>query len=68
MCSIDIQALPKRERNRIVVQSSVGRRVVHRDRRKRQTRDHLLDPADSLYASDRRTEGGAIPELEIKPR
>jgi hypothetical protein len=36
------------------------------DRRVRETSDELLDVADALHASDRRTKAGAVPEVEVE--
>lgn len=53
---IDIEAVVERECHLVVVKRRVRGRVVCFDGRMRQTRDHLLDVADSLHPSDRRAE------------
>ena len=60
MSRIDIQRISKREGDR-VMQSSVRRRVVYRNRCVCQTRDELLHPADTLDTTNRRAKGRAVP-------
>lgn len=55
MGSIDIQTLPKRESDGVVIQCGVGRRVVSLNRRVGQTSDHFLNVANTLYTGDGRT-------------
>lgn len=64
--SVNVQALTKRERHRVVVQGRVSRRVVDGNGGMGQTSDKFLDVADTLYASDWRAEGRVIPEEEVE--
>lgn len=61
MRRVDVEALPERERDGVVVERRVGRGVVHGDRGVGEACNELLDPADALHARDGGAEGGAIP-------
>ena len=63
---IDVEAMVKRECHLVVVERRVRGRVVGLDGRVCQTRDHLLDPANSLYPSDRRAKCRSVPKLEVE--
>lgn len=68
MSSINIQALIQRESDWVIVQGSVGGCVMDGDGRVSETCDELLDPTNSLDASDGRAECRAIPEEQVQPR
>lgn len=61
MSSVHVEALVEGERDRVVVECRVGRRVVFLDRRMCQPCDELLDPADALGPCDRVSKRRAIP-------
>lgn len=62
MRGIDVEALSERECRGIIVEGGIGGRVVDSNWCVRQTSDHLLNVADTLYSSNWRTKGGVIPE------
>jgi len=66
MRCIDIQALIEWERDRVIIQRRVGRRVVYSDRGMCKSRDKLLYVANTLRAGNGRAKCGTIPELEVK--
>lgn len=47
---IDVEALSERERHRVIVERGVGRGIVHRDWRLRESCEEFLDVPDALCA------------------
>ena len=65
MRRVDIEALTEGEGDWVIYERRVSGRVVHSNGSVRQPRDHLLQPANSLYAGDWRAKGRPVPELQI---
>lgn len=61
MRRVDVQALVKREGDRIIVQRRVCGRVVRLNRGMRQTRHELLNVANSKRSGNRCTESRVVP-------
>jgi hypothetical protein len=66
MGSIDIETLSKRERDWIIIQRCIRRRIVRLDGGVRESCHKLLDIPNTLSPGKRGTKGAVVPEKEVK--
>ena len=66
MSGINIQTLVEGESNRVVIQSTIGRRIVDGDRGIGQASNKFLDISDTQCARNGGAKSHAIPEYEVE--